>query len=673
MRFRCDLCLRRHSPSTANSVKTRRLGMTIIEVLIATAMTLLIMLALAQGFKTLSESVSAGRAKLVGSDQLRGLSSLLRSDLEGLTTDSSVIPQRSTSASGYFEYYDGPISDSTAMLFNYMPTAPSVESRLSASRWGDIDDVVMFTAKAKQGDWFRGRVPLGLLKIHQANVLGVAPSVLPDPLTVSDWNVDVSIASEFAEVVWFMRPLDNNGSIVVDGIGPYSTTPPNTEVIDVAPGVDVTGDNIPDPDGMPDRIALCRRTLLIRPDLNLTLNPSWGSSVYMSSDLQLTARPLTPDVSITDSLRFMMRFVYQRCDLSLRPLLLPSMVDGGMFCAVTNDLADLQRPENRFAHYVMPVATGGLGTPTDCYLPILALSSEAPATLYRTMTDMAYGSIGAPLDRGFVPSCFSRTKISSSGGAISSVQPTLEEVIASNVVAFDVRGFDPSARQFLSPGIDGLWGSTGAIADAGFPGTDDLVLGPSDPGYTVAATTVGVPNANGGAYVDLGWGTKVTNQLINGATPKKYVIGNSTAAPVQPPNSNFITPLSGWDTALAIPAGVSDSLILSGRYSLSGIYQPTFDTFTDAYESDGYVQNQGIWYNGLVRFGVTPASNLLAPDQGTNGVDDNGDNIVDDFGEHETSPPFNYRMPSVQIKFRVLDVKAGTLQELSMVHDLTGN
>ncbi|MFN7732302.1 MAG: type II secretion system protein J, partial [Pirellula sp.] len=90
-------------------------GMTIIEVLIATAMTLLIMLALAQGFKTLSDGVTTGRARLTHSDQLRGMSSLLRADLKGLTVTTQTVPQTQQSASGYFMIYDGPISDSTAM------------------------------------------------------------------------------------------------------------------------------------------------------------------------------------------------------------------------------------------------------------------------------------------------------------------------------------------------------------------------------------------------------------------------------------------------------------------------------------------------------------------------------------------------------------------------------
>ena len=125
--------------------RTSRTGMTMIEVLIATAMTLMIMLALAQMFKMTSEGISAGRARLTGSDQLRSVTSLLRFDLQGLTVSTTTHPQSTKSPLGYFMYYDGPISEFTAMLFNYLPTGKEEEDKFSGGRWSDIDDVLMFT------------------------------------------------------------------------------------------------------------------------------------------------------------------------------------------------------------------------------------------------------------------------------------------------------------------------------------------------------------------------------------------------------------------------------------------------------------------------------------------------------------------------------------------------
>jgi hypothetical protein len=657
--------------------------MTLIEVLIATALTLVIMLALAQGFKTLSQGVTAGRARLTGSDQLRGLSSLLRADLSGMTANIRQLPQTQQAANGYFMYYDGPLSDSTAMLFNYVPGAPTNEEKLSASRWSDIDDVLMFTAKAKDGQWFRGRVPLALLKIHQRNVTG-NNAIQP---TLQDWLTDVSVASEYAEIAWFMRPLNDLGSVNVGETGGgYGFTPPASPVIDTAPGADRSGDGIPDPDGMPDRVALCRRVFLIRPDLDITADPG----VNLPSDQQLAVQPLDVDSSSIDSFRYQMRFVYQRCDLSVRPLLDTTR---GAFVVRTNSLADLQIPENRFAHYVVPVdlnipTANPIGPATT--LPHLALTSEGEpsAANYLSMITLAYGAGILPIDRGFIPAAFFRTKIDAdSNGNIISARPTLEEVVASNVVGFDVRGYDGMVQQLASTGVDGAWGASGFddngangiddLGEAGWPGTDDLVVSPSDPGYALQINANVLIPQNSGAFVDLCWGRRVLSQLaqsdqsltIPGGVPALSALPVADAR-----RALFSTPLSGFDSLIGGGAATPVStMLLAGRFStIASVYQPTFDTFTNAYEADGNRQLSGFSANGLIRFGGTASTNNPGPDQGIDGLDNNNNGAVDEELEQETRPPIVYEMPSIQIKFRIQDVPAGTLQELSIVHDLTG-
>jgi type II secretory pathway pseudopilin PulG len=660
-------------PQSRPSKSRGRLGMTLIEVLIATALTMVIMLALAQGFKTLSQGVSAGRARLTGSDQLRGISSLLRADLSGMTANTRQVPQSQQAANGYFEYYDGPLSDSTAMLYNYVPTAATPEEKLSASRWSDIDDVLMFTAKAKDGQWFRGRVPLALLKIH-------AGATINDP---DDWFTDVSVASEYAEIAWFMRPLNEIGGLNVDG----TTSPPqlvNTPVTDLAPGVvDRNGDGAPEPDGMPDRVALCRRVLLIRPDLNIELPSS------VTGDPQKICLPMA--FSDQDTARAYMRYPYQRCDLSVRAVY--STAQSRMLLR-TNSLADLQNPENRFAHYVIPSPTHPFDPAAT--LPVLALTTEddlsSPGTHFGRMIANAYGFGVNPLGHGFMPARFFRTKIGkNSAGDIVSVQPTLEEVVASNVVGFDVRGFDSAAQQLASPGSDGIWGLNDLVAEAGAPGTDDLVVGPSDPGYAFQIANNAIVPINTGAFVDLGWGRRVLYQMLRSTT---------TAPNVAPPADAFVfgnyggytgpenykanapashrglwsSPLSGFDPL--IPPTLFQaltSLTRSGRLNTSFfVYQPTFDTFTDAYEADGNGQINGFSANGLVPYNGISSTNNPNPDQGIDGLDSDGNGATDDELELETRPPFVYKMPAIQVKFRIQDVQAGTLQELSIVHDLTG-
>ena len=103
------------------------------------------------------------------------------------------------------------------------------------------------------------------------------------------------------------------------------------------------------------------------------------------------------------------------------------------------------------------------------------------------------------------------------------------------------------------------------------------------------------------------------------------------------------------------------------------VYQPCFDTFTDAYESDGeYMEFMGsatsdasyvAWRDGLRRFGV---STILS------GFGDHGaDKIGVDSNEKETSPPIPYKLPSIQATIRVQDYTAGNLQQISIVHDMT--
>lgn len=671
-----------HSLPRSRPPKSRgRLGMTLIEILVATALTLVIMLALAQGFKTLSQGVTAGRARLTGSDQLRGISSLLRADLSGMTANTRQVPQSQQAANGYFEYYDGPLSDSTAMLYNYVPTAATPEEKLSASRWSDIDDVLMFTAKAKDGQWFRGRVPLALLRIHQRNLELERTGMSSITLTVQDWITDVSVASEYAEIAWFMRPLNQFGGLEVD-----STTPPQlgeTLVVDSAPGVDRTGDGVPDPDGMPDRVALCRRVLLIRPDLNITPD----SNLTLATDLQLTCRPDLVNANVTDSFRMHMRFPYQRCDLSVRSVFDVARAPG--FLLRTNSLADLQNPENRFAHYVVPAPSYPL--PLATTLPVLALSTEdnltAPTSNFGIMIANALGTYLppavaqlSPVDHGFVPAQFFRTKVlTNSTGDIVGVQATLEEIVASNVVGFDVRGFDGTVQQLASPGADGIWGLNDLVAEAGAPGTDDLVVGPSDPGYALQVATNSLVPISNGCFVDLCWGRRVLHQVSNASLTPAFP-GGVVAFNALPANdarrSVLSSSLSGFEPRTA---NFLLSMRRSGRFNPRvtsvfeyEVYQPTFDTFTDAYESDGNSQDFGFSQNGLVRYtgnSPTPSPNA---DQGIDGLDNDSNGAIDDELELETRPPFVYKMPAIQVKFRVQDVQAGTLQELSIVHDLTG-
>ncbi|XZE34619.1 hypothetical protein SH501x_000084 [Pirellulaceae bacterium SH501] len=637
----------------------RASGLTLIEVLIATTLTLMLMLALAQGFKTLSQSVSEGRTKLGLSDQLRGITMTLRSDLDRCTVPRN--PGQPYPGPGYFKYYDGPIWDSTALQVSL-----ASGQALLGSKWGDIDDVLMFTAKAEDGQVFRGTVPRAVLIISQLNRFDKERKYPNSSLTEVDnfisgidwaaaWTTEVSIESDLAEIAWFMMPLaeGNRLPVATPPLGAFIEPTVSQTVVDVSPL-----------DGMPDKIALCRRVLLIRPDIDLSPNPS--DSTYRTLIATGLTHALAPRAIFTAgnpaSYRTAMHQFFQRCDLSLK-LKNWEQVSGGFFLsAESNSLEDLQLPENRFAHYCHPVPASNGPPVNTATLPVLALTDETgvsafgadTAAAYRLATDPFYQiSLGNSnvVNRGFILPCFMRSRFDGT--------PILSEIVATNVIAFDAKVFDSTAKQLAHPGPDTTFGDI-TTPIAGYPGTDDATVSPSDPGFAERLSISGAttPTIFGqGAYVDNGWGWRLhTNPLIAAmpigvrATNKDFFRGNAsgisdiTASLVADPA------LFGGGAAYVIP-------------NYFNVYQPVYDTYTDYYDFDGekldIVAGQRFYRDGLRRYGVGVASGAL---------DDLYDGIRNSSLFGDAVPPAPFDIPSVKVTVRVQDGTAGMLQQMSVIH-----
>jgi len=132
----------------ARSSRMRR-GFTLIEVLMATALTALLMVGVVEMFAAVGDSVNASRSILELSARLRTVQSRMQMDLEGMTV--TMLPPRPPEGNeGYAEFREG-------------PTGTSHESRLAfAARLNDMtvndnDDILMFTTRSK-GRPFVGRV-----------------------------------------------------------------------------------------------------------------------------------------------------------------------------------------------------------------------------------------------------------------------------------------------------------------------------------------------------------------------------------------------------------------------------------------------------------------------------------------------------------------------------------
>jgi type II secretory pathway component PulJ len=149
--------------SARNTTSPRRIGFTIIEVMIALTASLLMMLALTRAFKMIGDKISMSQSELEMGSTLRNVTFAMRDELDRMTAP-AVAPLPRESSSGYFTYYEGPWADGTTQLINNVgPQA----GYLPTSRYGDLDDYFAFTARAKVDAPFVGLIPRGILEAHR--------------------------------------------------------------------------------------------------------------------------------------------------------------------------------------------------------------------------------------------------------------------------------------------------------------------------------------------------------------------------------------------------------------------------------------------------------------------------------------------------------------------------
>jgi len=112
--------------------RAARSGMTLVEMLVATAMTLIIMGVVAQLFGFLALTLTRSRDTIEMSADARSVANLLRRDLSGLTVK-TVPPTPADGDSGYLEIIEGSATDQSSGF-----------SQLT----GDCDDVLMLTTRS---------------------------------------------------------------------------------------------------------------------------------------------------------------------------------------------------------------------------------------------------------------------------------------------------------------------------------------------------------------------------------------------------------------------------------------------------------------------------------------------------------------------------------------------
>ncbi len=165
-------------PFAANAASGSRLGFTLTELLIAAALSLVVMGAVAVLFGILGRSIRQSQSTVELSALMRSAAWQFRQDLTGITC--SVSPWSSTETnSGYFELIEGPSRDTSFAL--------DAQGLPTANITADTDDILLFTTQSL-AEPFVGRYEGAMIE------------------------------SPYAEVAWFGRP---SASQPVDGTTLY--------------------------------------------------------------------------------------------------------------------------------------------------------------------------------------------------------------------------------------------------------------------------------------------------------------------------------------------------------------------------------------------------------------------------------------------------------------------
>ncbi len=141
---------------------SRRKAMTLVEMLIATTITLIIMAAVAEVFGLFGAGVTNSRSVIEMTDQMRAAAFRLRQDLAG-TTAPTLPPLDPAQEQGYFEYIEGPATDTNAAAGGLLDGADTT------SLTADCDDVLLFTSRSSETP-FVGRFETGTIESPAAEI-----------------------------------------------------------------------------------------------------------------------------------------------------------------------------------------------------------------------------------------------------------------------------------------------------------------------------------------------------------------------------------------------------------------------------------------------------------------------------------------------------------------------
>jgi len=308
-------------------------GYTLVEILVATVLSLILMGAVVRMFGDVGESITDSRSMLESADRLRVAEARLQLDLAGITATPNP-PRKPENNEGYFEYIEGPIAQATAPTY-----ARNSDSSTADTTVGDFDDILMFTTRSKSR-----------------------------PFVGKYGSSGATIQSDVAEVAWFLRG--------------------NT---------------------------LHRRVLLVAPGATIPTTYS-GTNYYTLYDISASVQNRTGTPQLT-----------------------------------ANTLGDLTRRECRYAHSTSaPYGISWHWTYSSTTFPTLPTVAECtangwlPSTTSKTLTS-------TPLDLWTNDTNYRLTDQAYATAA----SRYADDVILTNVIGFDVKGWDPVYGDYKDLGYGG--------------------------------------------------------------------------------------------------------------------------------------------------------------------------------------------------------------------------
>lgn len=672
-------------------------GFTLVEMLVAIAITLVMMAAVVTLFANVSGSVRNRRATVEMSGQIRHVRNVLQQDLQGATCPGSTW-QRPESNHGYIELIEGAHREGNAssLIDGQPPTALNPEIDHAASSipssnlpfadpsWatdgaglGDFDDILMLTVR-NEIEPFVGRAPKNLRPRVQAYPFNVSENV-------PGWDIE-TIESPLAEVVWFA--IENPG---FTGIA----------------GEDATAGAF---FGEPGMRTIYRRALLIAPWVNpyrTTIN-GVVNDTFQEGGQTFQAEPglvrLLPSQvgqgSVPVAIAALIAF-QDGYDLSVR---LEWDHNIQRWKIMANTLADLTKRENRFGHYGFRQTAGSSAIATRFYpYPITSLGSGyssnqgdvvlvsdpdvggpsnagTPPTaqiqnglVVSYAVDPANYATGSGIGHAVRPFAFvdgvpggvpatANVMLNDLGQVVRVVHGPVplwgerrgEDVMLTSTLAFDVRLYDPGAPLFrhvasetiLEPCDQGWRGdptTVGAYLHADNMGSGAI--------GTNATNTATFQYVGQGAYVDLGYGYD-----------PRWVQKPQFDPPVY--HANFASAAQPW---YFVPRALSDVYgnQLSPGYAV-------YDTWSFHYENNGVNEDDDEVENGMWQKNDGDAVGTPSIDEGTNGLDDYGhysDGTFirlgpDDVGERETTPPYDKPLRGVQVLIRAYEPDSRAIRQV---------